>query len=246
MSGTAPWVVIVADGDGVPHALPMVLGCAAAGGTGPGPAGVPRPFVIAADGGARRALDIGVVPDLVVGDGDSMGPDTVAELSRLGVPVELAPGDKDESDTELCLRAALTRGAQLIQIVGALGGPRVEHTVANLLLLAHPMLDGVDVAASIVAPPSVIVCAGREHGPSSTRIRGSAGDHVSLMAIDSVVEGVTTEGLRFPLHDEPLRPGPARGLSNELLTGNAVVHTRRGRLLVIHTTPPGPGTEIHT
>ena len=234
MAGLEPWVIVVADGDGVPDALPVALAEAAS-------AGVPRPLVIGADGGARRALELGVTPDLVVGDGDSVQVDTLAALARLGVPWERSPVDKDESDTELCLRAALLRDAGTIRIVGALGGPRVEHTIANLLLLAHPMLDGID--AAIVAPPSVIRRVGVVDGPGVLVIRGASGDHLSLMAVDSAVEGVRTDGLRFPLRDEALLPGPARGLSNELLTDVARVTTRRGRLLVIHTTRSEPGTE---
>lgn len=235
MAGSQQWVIVVADGDGVPEALPVALAEAAAGGS--------TPFVIAADGGARRALELGTTPDLVVGDGDSVQLDTLDRLRGLGVPVELAPTDKDESDTELCLRAALARGATIIRIVGALGGPRVEHTIANLLLLAHPMLDGVD--AAIVAPPSTIRRVGVADGPGAITIPGTPGDHVSLMAVDTIVEGVATLDLRYPLRDEPLLPGPARGLSNALLTTSARVTTRRGRLLIIHTTAPGPGMETH-
>ena len=224
-SGSGAWVVVVADGDGVPAGLPLALAEARAAGV--------EPLVIAADGGARRALELDVRPDLVVGDLDSIRPDTLERLRTLGVAVERAPVDKDESDTELCLRAALSRGATAIRLVGALGGQRVEHSVANVLLLAHPMLDGVDVA--IVAPPSRIRRVGTEAAGGSLVIPGTPGDHVSLMAADTVVEGVRTDGLRYPLHDEPLRPGPARGLSNELLGAEARVSVRRGRLLVIHT-----------
>ena len=235
MSGPGTgWAIIVADGDGVPDGLPQALAEAAA-------AGEPRPLVIAADGGSRRALELDVTPDLVVGDGDSMRPDTLARLIALGVPVQVAPTDKDESDTELCLHAAVARGVTAIRIVGALGGQRVEHSIANLLLLAHPMLDGMDVA--IVAPPSVIRRVGREDGLGSIEIRGAPGDHVSLMACDTLVDGVTTQGLRFALRDEPLLPGPARGLSNVLIAPVAPVPTTRGRLLVIHTLPQAPSTE---
>jgi thiamine pyrophosphokinase len=223
-------VIIVADGEGVPAALPVAVEEAAR-------AGVARPLVIAADGGSRRALDLGVTPDLVLGDGDSVGPETRAALAELGVPVELVDAAKDESDTELCLAAAVERGARVIRIVGALGGARVEHGVANLLLLAHPVLDGVDVA--IVAPPSRIRRIGTADGPGEVEVAGAPGDLLSLLPIDTVVEGVVTHDLRFPLRDEPLLPGPARGLSNELLTERARVTSRRGRLLVIHTIARG-------
>jgi thiamine pyrophosphokinase len=216
------WAVIVADGDGVDRALPDVL------------ATLPSDrLVVAADGGARGALAAGVRPDLVVGDGDSLDAATRAALREAGVQVDLVAPDKDESDTELCVRACVTRGVTAIRIVGALGGDRLEHAVANLLLLAHPMLDGVD--AAIVEERTTVRRVGSEGGPGALVIEGAAGDHVSLLAVDSCVEGVRTHDLRFPLVDEPLFPGPARGLSNELLGTSARVTTRRGRLLVIHT-----------
>jgi thiamine pyrophosphokinase len=109
----------------------------------------------------------------------------------------------------------------------------VEHAVANLLLLAHPMLDGVDVA--ILDGPSTLWPIGSAAGPGAAELHGSAGDHVSLFALGGTVEGVVTSGLRYPLHGEALAVGPARGLSNELLAADAGVTTERGRLLVIHT-----------
>lgn len=223
MSGPGPQrVLIVADGDGVAAGLAAILAEAP-----------DRPFVIAADGGAAQALAASVVPDLVIGDRDSLAPETAALLAARGVALETAPVMKDESDTELCLRAARARGATWIRIAGALGGPRVEHALANLGLLALPALDGVDVA--IVAPPSTIRRAGRTDGPGTLVLAGTPGDHVSLLPLAGPVAGVTTDGLLYPLRDEPLLPGPARGLSNALTGTTATVRVGRGVLLVVQT-----------
>ncbi|HEV7605239.1 MAG TPA: thiamine diphosphokinase, partial [Candidatus Limnocylindrales bacterium] len=81
-------------------------------------------LVIAADGGARHASTLGVVIDVWVGDGDSIGEAALASLAAAGVPIERSRPDKDESDTELAMAAALRLGATGIVIVGALGGPR--------------------------------------------------------------------------------------------------------------------------
>jgi thiamine pyrophosphokinase len=117
--------------------------------------------------------------------------------------------------------------------MGALGIVRPEHAIANLLLLADPRLDGADVA--IVARGSRIWRIGTADGPGEAAIGGASGDFVSLFPMAGGVDGVTTDGLRFPLRDEALPPGPSRGLSNELLGASAIVRTRRGRLLVVHT-----------
>lgn len=217
--------VVVADGDVDEVALARALDL---------PAGTPR-LVICADGGARHALRAGLVPDLVVGDGDSLDDSTRARLATLGVPVRGAPTGKDESDTELCVLAALERGARVVRIVGALGGPRPEHAVANILLLGHPALDAVE--AELVTAVSTMRRIGTTAGPGRLTLPGEVGDLVSLFPLDGRVEGVTTHGLRFALADEPLLLGPARGLSNEVSEPPALITARRGRLLVIHTRP---------
>lgn len=190
-------------------------------------------LLIAADGGAAHALGAELVPDIVVGDFDSLSADARARLQTLGVELRPAVADKDESDMELCLLAALAEGATRITVVGALGLVRPEHSVANLLLLADPRLDGVAVV--IASRGSRIMRTGTAEGPGLADIDGEPGDFVSLFPLGEAAEGVTTAGLRFALVDETLPLGPSRGLSNELLERHARVTTRRGRLLIIHT-----------
>jgi thiamine pyrophosphokinase len=227
--------LIVADGD-----VDMTLLSELAG------AAHPKPLLIAADGGAARVLEAGLRPDVVVGDFDSLADADRTRLEELGVELCVADPDKDESDMELCLLAALDAGAARITILGALGVVRPEHSVANLLLLADPRLDGRDVA--IAGRGSCIWRIGSPDGPGEAIIEGEPGDFVSLFPLGAASEGVTSTGLRFGLHDETLPLGPSRGLSNALLETRAAVATRRGCLLVIHTqgsmsdAPPTGGT----
>ena len=192
-----------------------------------------RPLIIAADGGAAKAEKSGYRPDMVVGDLDSLGASDRDRLEGLGVEFRVADRDKDQSDMELCLLAALESGACRISILGALALSRPEHSIANLLLLADPRLDGLDV--EILARGSRIVRIGSAEGPGEAAISGHEGDFVSLFPLGSGVDGVTTVGLRFPLGDESLPLGPSRGLSNELLASEARISSRRGCLLVVHT-----------
>ena len=214
--------LIVADGD-VDVSLLAELAAAA---------GDP-PRLIAADGGAARVLACGLVPDVVVGDFDSLAAPERARLEAAGVALRVAATDKDESDMELCLLEALAAAPARITILGALGLVRPEHSVANLLLLADPRLDGTTVV--IAGHGSRTWRIGSAAGPGEARIDGAPGDFVSLFALDAVVVGVSTSGLRFPLADESLSLGSSRGLSNELLERSAHVSCRRGRLLVVHT-----------
>ena len=219
--GAPTHVLVVADGDVDVSVLTEL-------------AGAPhKPLLIAADGGAAHALAADLVPDLVVGDFDSLGSADRARLEALDVELLVAAPDKDESDMELCLLTALARGATRVTLVGALGLVRPEHGLANLLLLADSRFDEVELA--IAGRGSYIRRIGTHDGPGAATIEGEAGDLVSLFPLESAAEGVTTEGLRFPLIDETLTLGPSRGLSNELIAHRARVTTRRGRLLVIHT-----------
>jgi thiamine pyrophosphokinase len=193
-------------------------------------------LVIAADGGARLADSLGVRIDRWVGDGDSLGEAALAELEAAGVPVERAPPDKDESDTELAVAAALRDGADGIVIVGGLGGRRIDHAIANIGLLAMPGLAGRDaVVLDGRSRLSLIRAPGPGGAAVTRRLPGRIGDIVSLLPLGPDVEGVTTHGLAYPLADEPLPPGGARGLSNVRQAGDAEVVVRTGLLLVVES-----------
>jgi thiamine pyrophosphokinase len=192
------------------------------------------PLVIAADGGLRKAEQLGLRPDVVVGDGDSLAPARLAELVETGVECHLHPADKDASDTELALRLALARGASRIVVLGALGGLRFEHALANVLLLALPELVG---CAAELRDGRTVVRLIEDGG--SLELRAGDGRLVSLLPLSEVADGVTTHGLRFPLHNEPLKQGPSRGLSNELVAEIGLVTLRRGRLVVVQTSLGG-------
>ncbi len=194
-------------------------------------------LVVAADGGARRALQLGLTPHVVVGDGDSLPAATADELRASGTELISHPRAKDQSDTELAVREALRRGAQRVVVIGAFGGRRLEHTLANVLMLALPDLVGVDIA--LVDDRSTVRVLG-DGPPATLAVHGSAGDFVSLLPLSQRVEGVTTDGLAFPLRDEDLLQGPTRGLSNQMTSQTAAVTRRRGRLAVIHTLTDGP------
>lgn len=223
--------IVVADGDRPSrHDLTVAW---------PGWDAAPR-LVVAADGGARLADELGLAIDAWVGDGDSADAEAVADLERRGVPLRWARRDKDESDAELALAEAAGRGATEITIVGALGGRRLDHALANVALLAHPVL-GRRPARLLDATTRVsLVTAPGERGDAVRHeLAGRSGDHVSLLPWGGLVEGVTTEGLRFALHDEPLDLGPARGLSNVRDGTTVAVTVRGGRLLVVESVVGG-------
>jgi thiamine pyrophosphokinase len=179
------------------------------------------------------------VPTLVVGDADSLAPADLARLRESGVPIELSPAAKDASDLELALLAAIERGATRLTILGALGGKRLDHALANVGLLAHPALE-VRAAALLDATSRVTLLRAPADGSAARRpLPGRVGDLVTLLPLGEGVDGVTTHGLAYPLRDEPLFVGPARGLSNVRTAADAAVSLRRGLLLIIETAAPG-------
>ncbi len=184
-------------------------------------------LLIAADGGAAAAAEHGWWPHLLVGDLDSASPELRASVEAHGAEVLHYPARKDETDTELALRAALERGASEIYFVGALGG-RLDHTLANLLLLALPELE--HVRATILAGRQRIFAVRGE-----AEIAGRPGDLVSLLPIGGDAEGIHTTGLEYPLQGGRLRFGAARGISNVLTGSVATVRVERGLLLAVVT-----------
>jgi thiamine pyrophosphokinase len=191
-------------------------------------------LVVAADGGAFALERWKILPHLVVGDMDSLGDAGVERLARQGIGVAKFPAAKDESDLELAVAHAISAGAKEIVILGALGGPRLDHETANLMLLADPGYDGVRIEARRGA---LRVRALR--GGGSLALEGPLGSIVTLLPVAGDAEGVRTEGLRFPLAGETLRLGKSRGLSNEVAQSPARVSLDKGSLLVFETPQGG-------
>jgi thiamine pyrophosphokinase len=191
-------------------------------------------LVIAADRGAAVLDALGRRPDRLVGDLDSVDPALVARLEAAGVAVDRHPKDKDASDTELALTAAVEAGGEELVLLGAIGGSRLDHELANLLLLtdpAHVMRDlrAVHGATTVRAL----------HGGRRLELVGVAGDLVTLLPLGEGAHGVTTEGLRWELQGSTLALGRSRGLSNVIDAAPASVSLDGGTLLVVETSAQG-------
>lgn len=189
-------------------------------------------LVVAANGGARHCLRLGVMPQLIVGDLDSLDDAGQRTLEAGGTEFIVHPPNKDQTDLELALLVAVARDAKKITVLGAMGG-RLDMTVANVLLLALPELSEVrvelwhgDQTAWLIRPPG-------------GTLRGESGDIVSLIPLGGDAQGVTTEGLEFVLEDQTLEFGPARGVSNVIVGPSPRIELHAGALLVV-ITPDAP------
>jgi thiamine pyrophosphokinase len=181
--------------------------------------------VVAADSGVEVALALGRRVDLVIGDFDSADPAAVEAAVASGAEVRRYPADKDQSDLELALHAARGSGAKRVVVVGGYGG-RLDHFLANALLLASPAFADLDIEA-LVGDARITVI--HREG----RLSGAPGDFVSLLAVGGPARRVRTGGLRFPLEGEDLLPGSTRGVSNEFSEPDATVSLEHGALLAV-------------
>ena len=186
------------------------------------------PSIICADGGALHARALGLRPHTIIGDLDSLTPEQVADFKAAGADIIQHPAEKDETDLELALHHCRQIGASAIFILGALGG-RFDQTIANILLLTHPEFSGIRV--EVVDGDQVLLLL----KPGSYRIDGERGDTISLIPLGAAAAGITTSQLQYPLRDETLYLGPARGLSNVMLADRATVEFDSGLLLLVRT-----------
>lgn len=183
-------------------------------------------LVVAVDAGADALARAGLVPDLLVGDLDSISNQALADLRARGVQVEALRTAKDETDTEAALRLLIARGADELIVYGALGGPRFDHMMGNVLLLGAPWLAGRKLRL-LDGRHEVFLA----HGDAT--ITGRAGDIVSLLPLTPQVERVVTEGLHYPLAGETLHQFSTRSVSNRMTGIQARVTHGEGVLLVI-------------
>jgi thiamine pyrophosphokinase len=180
-------------------------------------------LVIAADSGLRTALRWGHTPSLVVGDLDSVND---VELQSVG-NVQRFPPEKDATDFELAVDAALSAHATSITVVGSMYG-RADHAISVMLGLASGYLKDISVDAFVDESYVQVV-------RSAARFSKINGTTVSLVPAHGEVSGVTTDGLRYPLVDATLFAGSTRPISNELTGEVAAVSIASGALLAIQS-----------
>jgi len=186
----------------------------------------PSDYLIAADGGTRHIRSLGLLPDIVIGDLDSLIQEEKCALVEAKVPFLEHPRDKDETDLELALSYAAAGGFTPIVVIAALGG-RLDQVLGNILLIADPRFaklpvyldDGVE---------EVRAC----HDLAS--IHGTPGDLVSLLPWGGNVKGVTTEGLKWELKNETLEAHRTRGISNQMTKHATQIEIESGILLIVH------------
>ncbi|MGC9358548.1 MAG: thiamine diphosphokinase, partial [Anaerolineae bacterium] len=184
--------------------------------------------IVAANGGTGHVLAAGLTPHHVIGDLDSLSDEIRERLSKAGTEFHHYPPAKDETDLELALLWAAEQGADEIVVLGVLGG-RPDQELANLLLLALPELEGLTTLMVRGCWEIRLI-----RGKKKLHLEGTPGQRLSLIPLGGDARGVTTAGLRFPLHSETLRFGPARGVSNVFEGNEVTIELEAGLLWCFH------------
>lgn len=199
------------------------------GGDAPGKALLERcaagaDLTIAADKGLEAFAAAGMLPDILLGDMDSVSEDVLARMQSVA-EIDRLPCIKDDTDGVHALDVAIARGARHITLLGALGG-RLDHALANLMLLVRAHRSGVH--AQIL---SETVRIERVNGCMS--IHGAKGDTASLLPLGEA-KGVSLKGFFYPLDHADLDSSYPLGISNVIAADEAVISVSEGDLLLFH------------
>lgn len=186
----------------------------------------PNDYIICADGGTRHSLAMGLTPNLVIGDMDSIERGQWLGLEKEGVSIELFPRDKNETDLELAINRAIELGPKQLLIIGALGG-RLDQALGNIALLGDIRLSALDTRLDD-GVEEIFICR------DQAQVHGRSGDIVSLIPWGNPVHGIQTQDLKWPLQNEALYPDKTRGISNEMTSQTASISIESGLLLLIH------------
>lgn len=179
-------------------------------------------YLIAADSGLDHALSLGFDVDIVIGDMDSVGEQS---LGITQAHIERHSPDKDATDLDLALQHAVALEPDRILLIGGQGG-RFDHLIGVITLLASDRWIGTDLEwISRQARVRLV--------RSGVTLHGAVGTIVTLLAINGEATGVTTTGLRWNLTDETLYPGSTLGVSNIFTSPVATIRLTSGALFAI-------------
>ena len=186
--------------------------------------------VICADGGANWAKRFGIVPDLVVGDMDSISGEEYSYLEKKGVEFCPFPPEKDFTDTQLAMEIAAQKGLKDITVWGGTGS-RLDHTLANILCAVFFVKNGMNIRFE---SPSVTIYFVTE----SLLLPGDIGDTVSVLALGERAEGVSLTGFQYPLNEVILEANQPIGVSNIIKDPGPLIRVSSGVLAVFHNHGP--------
>lgn len=182
-------------------------------------------FILSADGGTNHCLEASLIPDLVVGDLDSISEESIQIIKKNGIPIEKFPVKKDKTDSELASDYVIDKGFKDITIMGAIGN-RMDHTLANILLLTKLTEKGIK--GRIIDGNNTIYLVEDE-----LTLENQAGFYVSVIPITNSGILISLKGFEYELENTEIKFGSTLGISNRIVKNKGIVKVHKGRGLVI-------------
>lgn len=187
----------------------------------------PGDTIICADGGTLHALSLGLLPNLIVGDLDSLPPATQKAMEAGQVKILRHPVKKDQTDLELALSVAVEQNAAEILILTALGG-RLDQHLANIFLLTRPEWRSARLRLADGNQQAWLL-----RGPDRLEICGSPGDTLSVVVLSEQLTGLTLSGVEWPLDQATVGLGSTLTISNTFTSPQVIISAQSGLALVI-------------
>lgn len=186
--------------------------------------------IIAVDGGLEAVKELGLIPDMIVGDFDTAEKPILEEFRSLPFIIwDVHEPEKNETDTELALRKAIAYGCTHITILGATGG-RFDHMLANVFLLYGCLQQGVE--ACIIDPQNKIYLIQDGY---TFRKSDQWGTYISFLPLLGQIKGITLRGFKYPLKDFDLDAASSRCISNELEEETGTITFRDGVAICVES-----------
>ena len=182
-------------------------------------------YIIAANGGSKHARNFGLIPDVIIGDLDSISKKDYLFFLNYGSVFKKYDPIKDKTDTHLAIEYAMESGFKEILLVCVFGN-RLDHILANIFLLMKVVEAGISV--KIVDEFQEIILINK-----SGRIEGNIGDVVSLIPLTPIVSGLKLSGLKYVPKNGRLKMTETLGISNILTKKSAEITIKNGKLLII-------------
>jgi len=192
-------------------------------------------ILIAADGAVEHILKLDLIPTIIIGDFDSTTQSLIKKIKKLSrglinqTPTFVKyPRKKNKTDFELAIDYCLKNKFEEIIIFGVLGD-RIDHYIANILLLTEVQSNKKAIKIKVIEGKKDVYVLNK-----NIEIKGRIGDELSIIPVNSSLEGVITTGLEYTLNNESLFLGSTRGISNVFINNLVTIKIKKGTALVVH------------
>lgn len=182
-------------------------------------------FIISVDGGTNHLKRLGIIPNFIVGDLDSISKETLEYFKKLNVEIMKYNTQKDETDTQLAIELAIKLKVNEVILLGSLG-TRIDHSLANIYLLEYIVKKGIQ--AQIIDQCNRIYLIDKK-----IKLKGKKGDLLSLLPFSDIVKGISTKGVKYHLKNGEMKKENPYGISNVFKDEIAEISIEEGLLLVI-------------